>query len=449
MSGKNGPEQKEMPFVTEQIKKGSKIKRWLTKIVKTTLLAVIFGVTAGVSFAFVLPYVKKDEKKAEMTRETVTIPRDTQPTSRESADPMQTAVSKQPQTTTLPVTTPQETETTEPIEEVVENVLAERKFTLEDYTALHDAMYAVVENVNKSIVTVTAKERELDVFNQTYELTDEATGLIYNKTDTELLILASYDEIDTADTIWVTFRNGKECEAVLRKADKTSGMAVLVVDAKLLGDDLSQYPAAVLGNSYVVRQGDVAMTVGAPFGYNYSMSYGVVTSVENTAQAVDINYHLINTNILEASTGSGFLINTKGEVTGIITKDYKSETSGMVTTAIAISDLKGVLEKLSNGQDILYMGIRGQDVTTDVSKATGLPKGVYISEALAGSPVYRAGVQSGDVLTAVGEMEILSMRGLRNALEGYQPGDTLHLKVLRRGREEYIEIEFDVIVDMR
>lgn len=444
MAGKNGLESKEMPFVTEQIKKGSRVKRWLYKAVKTMLLAMIFGAAAGVSFALVVPYVQKRDKNVEIARETVTIPRDTQPTTADPAGTETETAGKPTETAT-----PRETESTEPIENVVENVLAERKLTLEDYTALYAALYAVAERVNRSIVTVTAAESELDVFNRTYELTDEAAGLIYNKTDSEILILAGYDEVDTADTIKVTFKNGKECEAVLRKGDTVSGMAVLAVSTELLGEDLSQYPAAVLGNSYIVKQGDVAMTVGAPFGYNYSMSYGIVTSVGNSAQAADISYHLINTNILESSSGSGFLINTKGEVTGIITREYKSESAEGITTALAISDLKGVLERLSNGQDIPYVGIRGQDVTPDVAKATGLPKGVYVLEALAGSPAYLSGVQSGDVLTAVNGQEIVSMKGFRNALESHGKGDMLQLKVLRRGREEYIEIEFDVIVDMR
>lgn len=448
MAGKNELEPKDMPFVTEQIKKGSKVKRWIGKTAKTMLLAMLFGVTAGVSFALVFPYVQKEDKGADISRETITIPRDTQPATKEPESTQGDALENLSATTTEN-TTPQETESSEPIENVVENVLAERKLTIEDYTAMYHAMYAVVEKVNKSIVTVTVAESELDVFNQTYELTADATGLIYNKTDTELLILADYDEIDTADTIRVTFKNGKECEAVLRKADEVTGMAVLAVDAALLGADLTQYPAAVLGNSYTVKQGDVAMTVGAPFGYNYSMSYGVVTSVENSVQMVDGNYHLINTNILEASTGSGFLINTKGEITGIITKRYKSETAGGITTALAVSDLKGILERLSNGQDISYMGMKGQDVTPDVAKVTGLPKGVYISETVTGSPAYQAGIQSGDVLTEIDGQEIVSMKGFRNAIEGRRMGDTVHMKVLRRGREEYIEIEFDVIVDVR
>ena len=189
------------------------------------------------------------------------------------------------------------------------------------------------------------------------------------------------------------------------------------------------------------------MTVGSPFGYNYSMSYGIVSSVRNVAQAIDVNFRVIDTNILESPAGGGFLVNTKGEVMGVITKLYKSDASNGITTALAISDLKGVIERLSNGQELLYLGIKGQDVTADIAKETGLPEGVYISEAVAGSPVYQAGVQSGDVLTEFDGVEVRSMRSYRTLLENHQKDDTIHIKVMRRGREGYTEIEFDVTAD--
>ncbi len=443
MAGRKGDEQKELPFVTEQIVRQSSIKRRLWKIVKAVTLAVIFGVTAGVSFVFVLSYKGMIVKEEDRVRPSVTIPRDEVPTMTE-APTTEPVTDSPPETTTEAPTTP--TETTEPIEQIVENVLSERSLTLEDYEALYDSMYEVVAAVNRSIVTVTSAESKLDLFNQPYELKEEAAGLIYNKTDTEILILTDAESLHAADNIWVTFLNGEECDAVLRKADPVSGLAVLAVDPAPLGKALSEYPVAVLGNSYSMKQGALAMTVGNPFGYNYSMSYGVISSVRNIAQAIDVNYRVIDTNILESPTGGGFLINTKGEIMGVITKIYKNGASNGITTALAISDLKGVLERLSNEQEILYFGIKGQDVTADIAKETGLPEGVYIAEAVAGSPVYQSGVQSGDVLVEFDGVEVRSMRAYRNLLESHQAGDVIHIKVMRRGREGYTNIEFDVTV---
>ncbi len=442
MAGKKGDEQKELPFVTEQIVRQSNIKRRLWKGIRAVALAVIFGVTAGVSFVFVLSYKGLVVKEEDQVRPSVTIPRDEVPTI--TVAPTTEPVTDSSPETTEAVTTP--TETTEPIEQIVESVLSERSLTLADYEALYNSMYEVVASVNRSIVTVTSAESKLDLFNQPYELKEEAAGLIYNKTDTEILILTNAESLHAADNIWVTFLNGEECVAVLRKADPVSGLAVLAVDPAPLGKDLSEYPVAVLGNSYSMKQGALAMTVGNPFGYNYSMSYGVVSSVRNIAQAIDVNYRVIDTNILESPTGGGFLINTKGEIMGVITKTYKNGASNGITTALAISDLKGVVERLSNEQEILYFGIKGQDVTADIAKETGLPEGVYITEAVAGSPVYQSGVQSGDVLVEFDGVEVRSMRAYRNLLESHQADDVIHIKVMRRGREGYTNIEFDVTV---
>lgn len=441
MGGRDGDEQKELPFVTEQIVKRSGRKRRLLKVLGTIALAVIFGITAGVSFAFVLPYAGRKTKE-EDKRESITIPRDEPTLPAESPTP-ETASETEPETAKETQT---ETETAEPIRDIVEEILSERNLTIEDYKALYNAMYEVVADVNRSIVTVTSAESKLDLFDKPYELKDEAAGLIYNKTDSEMLILTVAEGLHSADNIWVTFLNGMECGAVLRKSDPVSGLAVLAVDPWQLGEDLSEYPVAVLGNSYSMKQGELAITVGNPFGYNYSMSYGIISSVKNTAQAVDVNYRVINTSILESPTGGGFLINTKGEITGVITKRYKSDASNGITTALAISDLKGVLERLSNGQELLYFGIKGQDVTAEIARETGLPEGVYVSEAVAGSPVYQSGVQSGDVLTEFDGVEVRSMRAYRNLLESHQAGDTLRIKVMRRGREGYTAIEFDVTV---
>ena len=212
MAGRKGDEQKELPFVTEQIVRQSSIKRRLWKIVKAVTLAVIFGVTAGVSFVFVLSYKGMIVKEEERVRPSVTIPRDEVPTMTE-APTTEPVTDSPPETTTEAPTTP--TETTEPIEQIVENVLSERSLTLEDYEALYDSMYEVVAAVNRSIVTVTSAESKLDLFNQPYELKEEAAGLIYNKTDTEILILTDAESLHAADNIWVTFLNGEECDAVL------------------------------------------------------------------------------------------------------------------------------------------------------------------------------------------------------------------------------------------
>lgn len=436
MAGEKKEQQDEFAFITEKVMEQSiRRKRWTMKILEAFILAIIFGVTAGVSFALVLPYIQAKFPKEE-ERESITIPRDELPT----ITPIQIEESD--------TTQEEETPTTEPIIDIVENVLAERTLTMEDFNSLYEAIYQVVEEVNQSIVTVISVESEIDWFNNPYEAKGETSGLIFNKTDTEILILTDIESIHAADDIRVTFENGKECEAILRKADMVSGIAILAINTeKFTTKELQEICTAVLGNSYITKPGDIAIAVGSPLGDNYSMSYGVISSIKNIVQTTDANYKILSTNIVGSKQGKGFLINTKGEVIGILTKLREIEGREQIVEAIAISDVKGIIEKLSNGIDISYFGIKGREITAELEKETKRPQGIYVTEAIAGSPVYKAGIQSGDVIVALGETEVKTMKALRNLLDNYELGDVVKVTVKRQGREEEKTIIFDVILE--
>lgn len=453
----NGEKQEAFSFVTEQIKPSKgRIKRHVLKFLEAVLLAVVFGAVAGVTFAFVLPYVRPDTDKT--ARESVKIPRDDDVSekvvpedTKEKTELESPSESGSGSAIVEPTSSEEEiTESERPtpsFEEMLEKAVQEHQLTIEDYMVLYNELYQVVTAVNQSIVTVTSSQNNVDWFNNAFESSEETSGLIYNKTEKELLIMTDADSIHNADDISVTFFNGTECSAILRKLDTITGLAVIAVETSLLEPEyLEQIPTAVLGNSYTVKQGDPVIVVGNPMGYNYSMSYGVVTNTRKTTQTVDANLRLINTTALSDSSGNGFLLNLKGEVVGIITKEYKSESSSNIVTAIAVSDVKGTLELLSNGWGVPYFGIIGQEVTSDIADSMGLPLGIYVAEAVAGSPAYQAGIQSGDIIVSINEMDIKTMKVLRNFLEAHSAEESIMVTILRAGREEYRRIEVEVIL---
>lgn len=465
MTGKeNGEKQEAFSFVTEQIKPSrGRIKRHILKFVEAVLLAVVFGVVAGVTFAFVLPYVRQDTD--ETVRESVKIPQDEHLDGTEKKIPEETEDNTKPESGVTAETDPNPsaaestssmepvTESVEPtpsIEELFEKAFREHKFTIEDYRVLYSELYEVVTAVNQSIVTVTSSQNSVDWFNNAYEFSEETSGLIYNKTENELLIMTDADSIHNADDISVTFLNGTECGAVLRKLDTITGLAVIAVETSALEPEYREaIPTAALGNSYTVKQGDPVIVAGNPMGYNYSMSYGVVTNTKKTTQTLDANLRLINTTALSDSSGNGFLLNLKGEVVGIITKEYKSESSSNIVTAIAVSDVKGTLELLSNGWGVPYFGIIGQEVTSDIAESMGLPLGIFVAEAAVGSPAYQAGIQSGDIIVSMNEFDVKTMKVLRNFLEGRTVGESVTVTILRAGREEYRRIEVEAVLGER
>lgn len=119
-----------------------------------------------------------------------------------------------------------------------------------------------------------------------------------------------------------------------------------------------------------------------------------------------------------------------------------------MTVVRALSDYKSVLEKLSNGITAPYLGIMGQEVP-ESKRQEGMPLGIYISRAIADGPAYNAGIQSGDILTKLGENSIVTMRDFQNYLDKLKTGENVIVQIQRFDREEYVEMEYEVTVGAR
>ena len=107
-------------------------------------------------------------------------------------------------------------------------------------------------------------------------------------------------------------------------------------------------------------------------GYSDSVAYGVITSVTNKISTLDTEYNLLTTDINGSGEGSGVLINLDGEIIGIIAQSYSTEDKDIIT-ALAVSQIKDLIESLSNDEARPYIGIKGQDVTAQISHRTGIP----------------------------------------------------------------------------
>ena len=120
-----------------------------------------------------------------------------------------------------------------------------------------------------------------------------------------------------------------------------------------------------------------------------------------------------------------------------------------MASALAISDLKGVLEKLSNGQDVVYLGVEALDVTEEIATEMDLPTGIYVTESVINSPAYNAGIQNEDVITKIADIEIKNNKNLKNTLESYKVGDIVSVEMMRKGKDGYKTIEFDVTLGVQ
>ena len=177
--------------------------------------------------------------------------------------------------------------------------------------------------------------------------------------------------------------------------------------------------------------------------YSDSIAYGVVTSVTNKISALDNEYNLLTTDILGSTDGSGILVNLDGEIVGIIAQSYSAKGNNVVT-GIAISQIKKLIENLSNNVSRAYIGIRGQDVTEELSDKTGIPKGVLISSVTDDSPAMMAGMKEYDVIVKLGEQKVETIKQYHEQLGKHSAGEVVTVTAMRKGAEGYAEMTFDV-----
>ena len=395
--------------------------------------AVIFGGVAAVTFAVSKPVAERYLVK-ETQRETmpVTIPKD------------------DPEPTTQPtVAATSTTQETKPMEEMVREALKNYSFTIEDVNALYDGVRMVVQKADKSIVTVHSVKNQTDWFDNPVESSGLFAGAVIASANGEFLILTPEAAVESADSIRVVFSDGTEVDGTIKQMDTRSGMAVVSILQSALGKTLLDSIQPIeLGNSYSVRQGDMVIAIGAPAGVVHSTNYGFVTYVAKNVQITDGLTRVIYADMKGSPAMGTFLINTSGQIVGWVTDLYKNENNSDMTAALAISDFKSILERLSNGQTFPYLGIKGQEVTAVMNEA-GIPLGIYVSEVNADSPVYNSGIQNGDIIVRIGEETIVTMKDLETVLETLNTGDTVNVKVLRSGREGYTEIEYQVTIGAR
>ena len=324
---------------------------------------------------------------------------------------------------------------------------AAKALLMENYQKMYGVIGELRAEVEKSIVSVTSVTSDVNWINDTLENTGVTSGLVVADNGRELLILADYGELADADSITVLFGEEQK-EATLKEVDSATGFAVLVVPlSSLSGRQREDIAYASLGSSAGrALVGQPVMAVGSPVGINGSACYGMVTSQGAPLGLLDSDYKLLTTDIYGSKNASGVLANMKGEVVGVLYNGYENDDMQNRLCGIGISELKRVVERLSNGEKMVYLGTHGADIGSATYREYGLPRGAYLTNIDMDSPAMQAGLQNGDIITKVNDTDIGSYGEFVNLLMKSQVGQSLHFTVERQsqGRGEYQEMTLTV-----
>lgn len=417
-------------FLRETIKqKPVNKKKLFRRTIITVVMAVVFGLVACFTFLVLEPLISNKLYPEEETTE-VQFPEET------------VSEEMKPEDMLVEVPDTEETTTAELENQQIEEILSQMEFSLDDYQSVYAELAKLAETTSRCVVTVTGVSSDVDWFNDIYENESSASGVIIANNGKSILILVSSSALKDADNIVVTFCNQAQVEAELVQKDNTTGLAILSVELLTINEDtMDVINIAKLGSSNSDKLlGMPIIALGSPAGLNNSVCYGIITSMGTIIDQPDSAYKLITTDIYTSSNATGILINLRGMVVGIIDNINTGTDMQNRLTAYGITELKKTIEKMSNNQELTYLGIHGTDIPENMAETLGTQEGVYIKEIEIDSPAMAAGIQSGDVLIRVGNVSVANYNDLLNILYSAQPEDMIEITVLRQEKEMNMDV---------
>ena len=320
----------------------------------------------------------------------------------------------------------------------------------------------VVEEVMPSIVSITSKTLVSSgnygpsFFNQEQYAEGAGSGIIISKTDDELLILTNNHVVDNAEELSIQFVNGKSVDARIKGTSEKKDVAVVSVKLSALDNEtISSIKIATIGDSSKLKVGNGIIAIGNALGYGQSVTTGVVSAVDREVTIDGITSKMIQIDAaINGGNSGGALLNSAGEVVGINSVKYSSNSSSSASIegmgfAIPITDVKDLIEKLMNGTNDDKggaIGVEGQIITENQSKNLDSPSGFYITKVVSGMGAEKAGLEKGNIITKVDGKKVTELSVIKNSIYSKNIGDKVTLTVSYLEKNEYKEKEVEVTI---
>ena len=321
----------------------------------------------------------------------------------------------------------------------------------------------VVEKVMPAMVSIVNNFTETaNVFGQQYTQEEAASGsgIIVGKTDDELLIVSNNHVVESADTLTVTFIDGSEAQAQVKGLDSDMDLAVIAVSLNDLSDDTKNaITVATLGSSDDLKLGEPVIAIGNALGYGQSVTNGIVSALnrEITLENGSTGTFIQTNAAINPGNSGGALLNMNGEVIGINSNKIGGTAVEGMGYAIPITSASPIIADLMERQtrtkvaedEVGYIGISLQEVTSQISQMYNMPEGIYVVSVEEGSAAANAGIMKGDIITKFDGSSISSYSDLQKMLQYYAAGDSVTITVQRPQNGEYVSVELNLTLGSR
>ncbi|WP_417579461.1 DegQ family serine endoprotease [Nitrincola sp.] len=258
-------------------------------------------------------------------------------------------------------------------------------------------------------------------------------------------ILTNHHVIKDADEVIVRLNDRREIEAEVIGSDARSDVALLKVEA-------SDLPYVEIGESSAVEVGEWVLAIGSPFGFDHSVTAGIVSATERSL-ANDTYVPFIQTDVaINPGNSGGPLFNLNGEVIGINSQIYTRSGGFMgLSFAIPMDVAMEVADQLRETGSVTrgWLGVVIQEVNRDLAESFGLdkPAGALVVNVMSDSPAQAAGLREGDVIVQFNGNDIALSSDLPHQVGRIKPGEKVRIGIVRDGRGETITATIGALPD--
>jgi serine protease Do len=253
-------------------------------------------------------------------------------------------------------------------------------------------------------------------------------------------VITNHHVVNGASEVRVTLPDRRGFTAEVVGSDEQSDVAVLKIDAKGL-------PYVRAGNANDVKPGQWAVAIGSPFGFDQSVTAGIVSAVGRANRYANQRYvPFIQTDVaINRGNSGGPLLNTSGEVIGINSQIFSNSGGYMgVSFAIPIDVVMNVADQLKSTGQVRrgQMGVQVQEIRAEDAKGLGLPdtRGALVADVVPGGAAAKAGIERLDVIREVDGTAINQSSDLPPMIGAKAPGSRVSVKVWREGRSRDITV---------
>jgi S1-C subfamily serine protease len=310
-----------------------------------------------------------------------------------------------------------------------------------------DTVNTIYTQASPAVVEIDTAQQSSSFLGRSVE--GEGSGIVI---DSNGNILTNNHVVEGATSVTVKFSSGKTATAKVLGTDAINDLAVISVDSA----NVSGITPLTLSDSSAVKIGQMAIAIGNPFGYENTITVGVVSGLNRSIGGSGYTGMIQTDAALNPGNSGGPLLNASGDVIGINTAIEATSTGAKgIGFAIPSNVAKNELSGLEAGKSVEHpwIGISGQSLSQTLATQLGVTvnQGVYVASVASGSPAEKAGLKGGtydangqptggDIITATDGKAMNTIQDLQTYIASKAVGDTINLSVLRGGSTTAIQV---------